>query len=154
MISVLALESQAEDISLSVASQVAALTTDLRALEGRVLRLVPLWTQLKKGNPPQSTANPIESNSIALAAKVANCEQALVALWSDLEDQLTSQPQISLPNLSALECSIKELHIQMKQLQLKVVGKGVQVANKTFQTFDDVKTWVDTHLPIISMACL
>jgi len=56
--------------------------------------------------------------------------------------------------LSALECSIKELHIQMKQLQLKVVGKGVQVANKTFQTFDDVKTWVDTHLPIISMACL
>jgi len=40
--SVLALESQAEDISLSVASQVAALTTDLRALEGRVLRLVPL----------------------------------------------------------------------------------------------------------------
>jgi hypothetical protein len=42
----------------------------------------------------------------------------------------------------------------MKQLQLKVVGKGVQVANKTFQTFDDVKTWVDTHLPIISMACL
>ncbi len=40
--SVIALESQAEDISLSVASQVAALTTDLRALEGRVLRLVPL----------------------------------------------------------------------------------------------------------------
>jgi len=35
----------------------------------------------------------------------------------------------------------------MKQLQLKVVGKGVQVANKTFQAFDDVKTWVDTHLP-------
>jgi len=145
--SVLALESQAEDISLSVASQVAALTTDLRALEGRVLRLVPLLTHLKKGNPPQSMANPIEPNSIALAVKVTNCEQALVALRRNLEDQLTSQPQISLPNSLALECSIKELHIQMKQLQLKVVGKGVQVANKTFQAFDDVKTWVDTHLP-------
>ncbi len=35
----------------------------------------------------------------------------------------------------------------MKQLQLKVVGKGVQIANKTFQSFEDVKTWVAMHLP-------
>jgi hypothetical protein len=35
----------------------------------------------------------------------------------------------------------------MKQLQLRVVGKGVQIANKTFQSFDDVKIWVTLHLP-------
>jgi hypothetical protein len=36
----------------------------------------------------------------------------------------------------------------MKQLQLRVVGKGVQIANRTFQSFDDVRTWVITNLPI------
>ena len=44
-------------------------------------------------------------------------------------------PQVNLPPPSALECSVKELQVQMKQLQLKVDGKGVQVANKTFQMF-------------------
>jgi hypothetical protein len=38
--------------------------------------------------------------------------------------------------------------LQLKQLQLKVLGKDVQVANKTFQTFNDVLVWVNTHLPI------
>jgi hypothetical protein len=42
---------------------------------------------------------------------------------------------------------LQALQAEMKQLQLKVVGKGVQVANRTFQSFEEVKTWVTTHLP-------
>jgi hypothetical protein len=38
------------------------------------------------------------------------------------------------------------LQAEVKQLQLRVVGKGVQIANRTFQLFDEVKTWVTTHL--------
>jgi hypothetical protein len=34
------------------------------------------------------------------------------------------------------------LQAEVKQLQLRVVGKGVQIANRTFQLFDEVKTWV------------
>lgn len=44
--SMLALELRAEDISSSITAQINSLTGDLRALEGRVLRLVPLLTQL------------------------------------------------------------------------------------------------------------
>jgi hypothetical protein len=38
------------------------------------------------------------------------------------------------------------LQAQMKQLHLRVVGKGVQIAHKVFQSFDEVQTWVTTHL--------
>jgi hypothetical protein len=75
--SVLALEGQTEEISASMETQVASLTVDLRALEGRVLRLVPFLAQLKRGPPSASSA---DSNSLTLSAKVANCEQALVSL--------------------------------------------------------------------------
>lgn len=42
---------------------------------------------------------------------------------------------------------IRELQAQIKQLQMRVVGKGVQVANRVFQSFDDVLAWVPLHLP-------
>lgn len=35
----------------------------------------------------------------------------------------------------------------MEQLQLRVVGKGVQNANKVFQSFEGVQVWVTTYLP-------
>jgi len=145
--SVLALEGQAEEISASMDTQVASLTSDLRALESRVLRLVPLLTQLKRGPAPNSAVPSGDSNHLALTAKVANCEQALILLREKLESLPSAQSPDPFPRSSAVDSSIRELQAQMKQLQLKVVGKGVQIANKTFQTFEDVRTWVDTHLP-------
>jgi len=145
--SVLAIEGQAEEISASMETQVASWTVDLRALEGQVLRLVPLLAQLKRGTPPTLSVPSGDSNHLALSAKVANCEQALVSLrerWKSMP--ITKSPN-PFPSSSAVDSSIRELQAQMKQLQLKVVGKGVQIGNKTFQTFKDVKTWVDTHLP-------
>ncbi len=41
---------------------------------------------------------------------------------------------------------INEMQAQIKQLQLRVVGKGDQIANKVFQPFDEVLTWVPCHL--------
>lgn len=143
--SMLALESQTEDISASTNNQNASLTFGLRALEGRALRLVPLLTQLKCRGLPSATTTLIEPNQVPLAAKIANREQSIVSLSNMIEDLPT--PQASFPASTAVESTLKELQVQMKQIQLKVVGKGVQVANKTFQTFEDVRTWVDTHLP-------
>jgi hypothetical protein len=36
---------------------------------------------------------------------------------------------------------------KLKQLQHKMVGKGVQIENKTFQSFENVQIWVHAHLP-------
>jgi hypothetical protein len=46
-----------------------------------------------------------------------------------------------------VESQIKEINTQLQQLQQKIVGKGVQIGNKTFQSFEDVKQWVNSHLP-------
>jgi len=145
--SVLAIEGQAEEISASMETQVASWTVDLRALEGQVLRLVPLLAQLKRGTPPTLSVPSGDSNHLALSAKVANCEQAQVSLRERWKSMPITQSPNPFPSSSALDSSIRELQAQMKQLQLQVVGKGVQIGNKTFQTFKDVKTWVDTHLP-------
>jgi hypothetical protein len=48
---------------------------------------------------------------------------------------------------SPIAAQVQELSAQMKQLKLRVVGKGVQVGNKVFQSLDEVKTWVTTQLP-------
>jgi hypothetical protein len=76
--SVLALESQA-DASTSLSDEVSRLTVDLRALENRVLRLVPLLNQLRRGQPPPFNPAPDTDAHLVLAAKVENCEQLIKA---------------------------------------------------------------------------
>jgi hypothetical protein len=104
--SVLAIEGQAEEISASMETQVASWTVDLRALEGQVLRLVPLLAQLKRGTPPTLSVPSGDSNHLALSAKVANCEQALVSLrerWKSMP--ITKSPN-PFPSSSAVDSSI------------------------------------------------
>lgn len=66
------------------------------------------------------------------------CDQAI---------QAPHNSSVTIASTSQLDSQIRELQAQFKQLQLRVVGKGVQVANRTFQSFDDVKVWVSLHLP-------
>lgn len=63
-----------------------------------------------------------------------------------VEDLQVSPREVNI-DAAAIDSRLKEMQAQMKQLQLKVVSKGVQIANKTFQTFKDVKVWVDLNLP-------
>jgi hypothetical protein len=145
MHSVLALESQA-DAALSLSDIVSRLTVDLRALENWVIRLLPVLNQLKRGSSPATLLSAPNINQ-ALALKVEACEQMLSSFrqtLTDLQDHPNSKSNI---HSSSIDSRLREVQVQMKQLQLKVVGKGVQIANKTFQTFDDVKVWVDTNLP-------
>jgi hypothetical protein len=147
--SVLALETTTDDINTSISDKVTTLTTDLCALESRVLRLVPMLAQLKCHSftpiAPLSQATPqLEQFGTRLGA----CEQS-VSFLKDMVATFEEERSSPTPSLvsPAIESRLKEIQVQMKQLQLKVVGKGVQIANRTFQTFEDVKVWVDTHPP-------
>jgi hypothetical protein len=57
-------------------------------------------------------------------------------------------------SVSHRDANLREVQAQMKQLQLKVVGRGVQIANKTFQSFEDVKTWVNLTCQTIAVVYL
>jgi hypothetical protein len=123
------------------------LTSDVRALENRLLHLVPLLAQLKCGSGASSLL--ILNNGVPdrFQDRLETCEQTNSVL-KDLVSTLQEQPTqtASMPS-SAMEAQVLELQTQMKQLQLKVVGKGVQIGNKTFQSFEDVKVWVSAQLP-------
>jgi predicted nucleic acid-binding Zn-ribbon protein len=143
--SVLALETQAEELVLDVMDKVATLTVDLRALENRVLRLVPLLQTLKRSQSSSSPALGMDQG-VLLTSKLEACEQSVKTLRQVVETLQDRSKEINV-DASSLDSRILALQTQMKQLQLKVVGKGVQIVNKTFQSFDDVKAWVDLHLP-------
>jgi hypothetical protein len=142
--SVIALETSAEDLQTSLSEKITSVTIDLRALENRVLRLVPLLSQLKRGNHT-SVVTPTSQVHDRLRA----CEDSVAILKSLVTDMQTSSATTSTVNPfpSALESQIKEIQVQIQQLQHKIVGKGVQIGNKTFQSFEDVKQWVTAQLP-------
>jgi len=142
--SVLELEAQV-DGSSDLANAVTALTSDLRALENRFLRLVPMLNNIKRGTSSPAPGVGGDQASL-LATRMEACEQSVETFQKVLED-LQARPSEPMVVVSALDSRIREVQMQMKQLQLKVVGKGVKIANKTFQSFDEVKTWVDINLP-------
>jgi hypothetical protein len=42
---------------------------------------------------------------------------------------------------------IRDLQTQIHQIGMQIVGNGVQIGMKVFQTFNDVCTWVVTGIP-------
>jgi hypothetical protein len=145
--SVIALETSAEEVQATLSDKVTMLTSDVRALENRLLRLVPLLAQLKRGSGASSPL--ILNNGVPdrFQDRLETCEQTNSVL-NDLVSTLQEEPTqtASMPS-SAMEAPVLELQTQMKQLQLKVVGKGVQIWNKTFQSLEDVKVWVSAQPP-------
>jgi len=162
---VTALEDTTDYVSSSLDTEVHHLEKDLRAIEQRMLKLLPLLNHLKGSRGSGNTLPPDQSTQ--LKDRLDEYAQRLQVLQELVYDQAlasTSTPRgssaisvtpVNLPpsvtppstDLSEVLSQLRTVQTEMKQLQLRVVGKGVQIANKTFQSFDDVKTWVTTHLP-------
>ncbi len=139
------------DSSSDLSTKVNELTLSLRALESRVLRLIPFLQQVRR-NPVDSTS-PVSADHPDFSAVlhrvkeletlVDNLQTRQQSWESTCQDMFLSNPSSSPAPLAA---QVQELSAQMKQLKLRVVGKGVQIGNKVFQSFDEVKTFA-THLP-------
>jgi len=46
-----------------------------------------------------------------------------------------------------LRSQVLDLTAQVKLLQQRILGNGVQIGNKIFQSFNDLRAWVPLHLP-------
>jgi len=51
------------------------------------------------------------------------------------------------PGSMDLRSQVLDLTAQVKLLQQRILGDGVQIGNKIFQSFDDLRAWVPLHLP-------
>jgi hypothetical protein len=82
-----------------------------------------------------------------LGTKVESVEQMN---WQ----QFTSKPsptsvtQAPFGHTLPVEADIKDIKAQLKVLQHRIVGGGVRIGSKVFQSFEDVQLWVKSELPI------
>ncbi len=123
------------DSSSDLSTKVNELTSSLRALESRVLRLIPFLQQVRR-NPVDSTS-PVSADHPDFSAVlhrvkkletlVDNIQTRQQSWESTCQDMFLSNPSSSPTPLAA---QIQELSAQMKQLKLRVVGKGVQIGKK------------------------
>jgi hypothetical protein len=169
---ILNIEDTADHFSTSLGAKVQVIERDLRASEQRMLKLLPFLNHLKGDQGTITPALPDQTSQIQ--ARLDEYGQRLQSIQELVYDKIIAAssttggapttvppntptfvppspgPQVGTmsPNLSEVLAQLNAVKAEMKQLQLRVVGKGVQIANRTFQSFDDVRTWVITNLPI------
>ena len=123
------------DSSSDLSTKVNELTSSLRILESRVLRLIPFLQHVRR-NPVDSTS-PVSADHPDFSAVlhrvkeletlVDNLQTRQQSWESTCQDMFLSNPSSSPAPLAA---QVQELSAQMKQLKLRVVGKGVQIGKK------------------------
>jgi hypothetical protein len=101
-----------------------------------------------------------QSNHLDSTQKISELHQHLheLSLKIDTIEQMhwqqftsTSSPvSVTQPTFatSTVEAEIKDINAQMKILQHRIVGGGVKIGTKVFQSFEDVQLWVKVALPI------
>ncbi len=124
--------------------------------EKRFSILFPIIREFKRGpNAAQSNTslelNALQTRIESLQQKVNKMEQEA---WSQFASPTNSvnYPPLTIPTPvvqvpSNVEASIMDLKHQVKVLQHRIVGGGVRIGNKVFQSFEDVQIWVKAELP-------
>jgi len=169
------LEDSTDTLTATLTTRLSTVERDLKATENRLLKLLPLLHQLRqaKGSSPTDSAPVIQQRLDELSTRLQDLQEltydqilntsttgstlptgrpvpsssAAAALAPVVIPPSPSAPVDTHGGTSEVMSQLRALQAEMKQLQLRVVGKGVQIANRTFQSFDEVRTWVTTHLP-------
>jgi hypothetical protein len=92
--------------------------------------------------PPDVTEK-LASQLQELTSKVDLLQQIL---WEGSAIASSSSTSLSSSSTNADQL-LRDMQGQLKVLQQRVVGAGVQVGAKVFQSFEDVETWVKAELP-------
>jgi hypothetical protein len=77
-----------------------------------------------------------------LTSKVDSLQQIL---WDG--GAFSPMPQVPSSATANVDQLLRDVQGQLKVLQQQVIGRGVQVGAKVFQSFEDVETWVKAELP-------
>ena len=124
--------------------------------EKRFSILFPIIREFKRGPNAAQSNTSLELN--ALQTRIESLQQKVYKLeqeaWSQFASPTNSDnyPQLTIPTPvvqvpSNVEASIMDLKHQVKVLQHRIVGGGVQIGNKVFQSIEDVQIWVKAELP-------
>jgi len=116
----------------------------LQVFESRFSKILPILRSVSMPST-SSKESSIKADYEVLQKQVAKLTTTVESLQSILWNSGSLPP--STPNQNG-EKLLLEIQAQLKQLQHQVVGGGVRIRAKIFQSFDVVEVWVKTELPI------
>jgi len=121
---------------MALADCLAAAEHQLQAYEARFARLLPLLQNLAR---PSSSSTTMGQDSL-LREEFNNLQKQVDTISARLATKSTASSQ-------DLTTQVVTLQAQVKLLQQRIVGDGVQIGSKVFQSFDDLRAWVPLKLP-------
>jgi hypothetical protein len=115
----------------------------LKEFEKRFAIIFPILREVRqlKINTESTHMEPLHKQLRDLTDKVESIEQMA---WQ----QVTQVPSpTSVTHSVTVDVDLKDIKHQMKILQHRIVGGGVKIGLKVFQSFEDVQVWVKAELP-------
>jgi len=117
--------------------------------------IFPILQDFKKGSSISTPSTNPPIDKVALQKHLDDIQQRVIKLEHDAWTQistptpaLTPVPQVPVVACTSnFEATFLDLKHQVKVLQHRIVGGGVRIGNKVFQSFEDVQVWVKAELP-------
>jgi hypothetical protein len=142
--SVAAVEEVVTNTVTSLQQRLHQVETTLHSFDSRFARLLPVLKHLQASRQSAPTSTTPD-------ATVLNQIQELRLQVQKLQDTLWTQslvPSHSTAASNDVTETLLDLKAQLKLLQIRIVGDGVQIGARVFQSFEDVQAWVVSDLPI------
>lgn len=115
----------------------------LTTYEQRFTKILPILLSVK----PQNKSPTQESELQAFKMQLQEMEAKVLSLQEILWDGGVSAPPLGQFASSNVDEILRDLRAQVLILQQRVVGGGVQIGTRVFQSFEDVIVWVKAELP-------
>jgi hypothetical protein len=116
----------------------------LQVFESHFSKILPILRAAKVSVQGSASNSVPRTDYEVLQKQVAQLTTTVESMQTVLWDSGCSSPAVSP---QAGDPVILEIQSQLKQLQHQVVGGGVRIGAKIFQSFDMVETWVKSELP-------
>ena len=113
--------------------------------------IFPILKDFKRGQQ-QPTVVQHAMDMQALQSQIVSLQQKVTKLEEEAWNQISSPPSAptpvaTVPTSSNLDATLLDIKHQLKVLQHRIVGGGVKIGNRVFQSFGDVQVWVKAELP-------
>lgn len=116
--------------------RVSKVETQLHRCDVKFAQVLAFCHRLQTGQP---------APSLGPVTNVDDLQTQIRALQQ--EWQAFQRTPVAHPSSSALEEQLRDVTGQLKILQQRILGSGVQIGSRVFQSFDDVKVWIKSQLP-------
>jgi len=129
-----------------VDTKVISVQDTLKRHESRFSKILPILMHVQR-SPTTAQAAPV-GDVTTLQEQVAALTASVTALQEAQWHSTAAAPPGMLQDQTTVDETLRDLQAQVKLLQVRIVGSGVQIGGVVFQCFDDVRSWVTAKFQI------